>query len=612
MNDDNDTTSLIESDTEKSKIQEADDANTTHVRNAAKVLGATGTPWGKAVHGIVSTGDKFSGGRFSRGLGKATTLANRISPGGRKIQRKLNKTKGAAEVAGKIAGKKNGSSESLAGDKNLANNDSAANGSKKIKAIIKFPKRIVYTFVAILLLLPIIILALIIVVFSNEDAAIGEGAGYATSGYYNIGCEDVTVIFTNKDNNYEVTGQGTYPLEEYVAGVLNGEVGEFNNLEVYKEYAIAARTYFAYQTAGKTDCTIESSDRKQVFRPSPNALMRQAAEETKGEVLLNSDGRLMLTEYDAFCTIDVDDNYYTLGQKNQKIPKKWVEDQNGIKPKWKEPGCNGNHGRGSSQWGSYYLATEKNYNYSQLLNYYYSTDDIPITIGSSSFIESIANLDIKSTVNASNQLNQPISSFLTSKGSSLEEYNNYIEKSVREAGVGTRAGVVTAAVSAINYLYDNFNTKIMYYWNGYSEMTKGISPNIGKNIPSSRSVGGNIYYFVGFDCSGFVSWAIKNGGYNVTRMSVNGLDNLAGSSNMCDITKSSCIGQPGDFISYKETHIKMIVSVDKENNRYYVAESGDNGVVITTQPMHSKGRVDTNILLMDEFYNNQNNVNHNY
>ncbi len=479
----------------------------------------------------------------------------------------------------------------------------------KVKAILKFSKRLIIS-ISLITIIPLLLLAIIffVVILGASDSS--GVAGYATGEYYEIKCADITVNFADKNNNYEIYKTETYPFEEYIAGVINGEVSEFNNLEVYKEFAIAARSYVASFLAGNNTCIVESSDRFQVFIPNPNSLMRQAANETKEQVLLDADGKLMMTEYDAFCSIDVDDNYYTIKQKNQKIPRNWVDNQNGILPEWKQGNCTGNHGRGASQWGSYYLATEKGYKYGELLNYYYSTDNNTIGISSSSFNESLVNLNIKSTTNASSTLNQPIATFLSSKGSSLEEYNNYIKNSIDEAGYGTRAGVVAAAVSTINYLYDNFNTKLPYYWGGYSNLTIGISQDIGKYNPV-RSPRGNIYNYVGFDCSGFTSWTLKNAGYNVYRMDVTGFEDLAGLSNMCNITSTSCVGKPGDFISYRQTHIKMIISVDTENNRYYVAESTDSGVVITTQPMHERGEVETNILHMDDFYNNQNNVNHN-
>lgn len=498
-----------------------------------------------------------------------------------------------------------GNKEDKRDGNNKKNDDSKI--AKKAKLVIK--KAIIK-----IVLIPILIIAfplllvfmLFIVLFSDESNYNGDnGAGYATAGYYPINCEEVTVIFTDKSKGYEVTGSGTYSLEDYVAGVLAGEVGEFNNLEVYKEYAIAARTYFL---RNESECTIESSDRKQVFVDYSNSLMKQAAEETKGQVLLDDEGKLMMTEYDAFCSIAVDDNYYTIKQKNQKIPRSWVDSQTGIIPAWKEGTCKGNHGRGSSQWGSYYLATEKGYKYHQLLNYYYKSDNSNISISSPSFITSIANLNIKETTNAANTLNQPIESLLATKGGSLADYNNYIKKSVNDAGYGTRAGVVAGAVAMINYLYDNFNTKLPYYWGGaYQE--EGIPSSFGTNVPSMPSPSGTRYQYKSFDCSGFTSWAVKNAGFKINRLTAAGFDRLVGSKNMCNITNSSCIGQPGDFISYKETHIKMIVSVDEANNKYYVAESTGSGVIITTQGMHTAGSVETNILHMDEFYNNQSNVN---
>lgn len=464
------------------------------------------------------------------------------------------------------------------------------------------------------LLAPLIMLiAAIIAIISIITSLFGGGGsgsgGLATAGYYNIQCNEVTVIFTDKRNNYETTGSGTYSIEDYVAGVIDGEVDQFNNIEVYKEFAIAARTYFL---RNESNCTIESSDRKQVFRETSNSLAKQAANETKGQVLLDQNGALMSTEYDAFCSIDIDDEYYTIKQKNQRIPITWVESQPGIISEWKQGNCTDNHGRGASQWGSYYLATEKGYNYQQLLDYYYSDDSNPVSISNQSFTSSIAGLEIKETRNASYQLNQPINSFLNSKGSSLNDYNNFIKQSVVEAGVGTRAGVVTAAVSMINYLYDNFDAKLPYYWGGASQEV-GIPQKFGNQINSMPSVSGKIYKYVSFDCSGFVSWAIRNGGYKFSRQLTSGFDNLFGKES-CDITSEKCKGQPGDLINSRTSHIKMIVSVDEANNRYYVAESTTNGVIIQTHGMHTPMHdyEPTKILHMDSFYNNPNNIDTNY
>lgn len=605
--------------------------NANNIKNAAEVAIATKNPYAVAAGTAIKAADKISGGRSTKALGKSMTMANKISPGGRKIQKMSNRLNesGASDKIGKAAAVKNrmggngkaGGSANKNGNTSLTDKmrsskknsgDSTKNSifnteDKKIELKIPLAIKIKLILIMILIIIIVFIFILITSFFSWLFDDVPD-AGTATGGYYPVQCEEVNVIFTDKSNNYAVTGNGTYSLDDYVAGVISGEVGGFNNLEVYKEYAIAARTYFL---KNEENCTIESSDRKQVFRETSNSLAKRAADDTSGDVLLNDDGKLLSTEYDAFCSIDKDSNYYTIKQKNQKIPVSWVDSQPGIISEWKQGTCAGNHGRGSSQWGSYYLATEKDYNYKQLLNYYYSDGDNNVSISNNSFTSSIANLDIKKTDDANNLLNQPIDSFLSSKGGSLDSYNDFIRNSVEKAGVGTRAGVVAGAVAMINYLYDNYNVKLPYYWGG-SYQNIGIPSIFGTNVPSSPSPNGKRYQYISFDCSGFTSWAVKNGGFNIDRLNVTGFDNLVGSSNMCDVTDSSCIGQPGDFISYKGEHIKMIVSVDQTNNKYYVAESTGTGVIITTQAIHVAGKVPTRILNMESFYNNPNNINRNY
>ena len=475
------------------------------------------------------------------------------------------------------------------------------------KAIVKLRvvNKITLIFTILTILSPILLLIMLAVAIATLFSGDSESGAGAFGGYYPIDCKEVTII--KVDENYEPVGNETYDLEEYVAGVINNEVGMFGNLEVYKQFAIAARTYFVKNK--DSDCTIEASDRKQTFSEvtdaTPNgSMMKQAAEETKGQVLLDKDGNLINSEYDAFCSIAVDDNYYTVKQQNQKIPREWVDSQSGIAAAWKKGDCTGNHGRGMSQWGSYYLATEEDYTYDKLIAYYLGSE---IGISADGFTSSVAGLEIKVTTNASYELNQPIDTYLQSKGSSLEEYNRFIKENVEKAGVGTREGVVTAAVSVINYLYDNYNAKLPYYWGGHPN-TIGIPNTFGTNNPSTSS-SGRVYSYVSFDCSGFVGWAIKNGGYNISDgNAASYISRFPG----CNINSSSCKGQAGDLIA-TTAHIVMIVSVDEENNRYFVAESTGSGVIIQPHSMHENvyGNAST-VLHMDDYYKNSSNVNTNY
>ena len=332
---------------------------------------------------------------------------------------------------------------------NALNNANEISKSEAKGAIVKAALKNPVVKKVLLIAIPIILFLLLIAFLIAGVVSEENKKGLATGGYYTMRCPEVTVIFVDKANGYSPTGTETYPFEEYIEGVIRGEVLGLNNLEIYKEYAILARTYFLMHD---DNCTIEASDRKQVFKryednPYYADKVHQAVEETRGQVLLQ-DNELKSVEYDAFCSIAVDDNYYTIKQMNQKIPRSWVDSQGGIASSWKQGNCAGNHGRGVSTWGSYYLITEQGYKYDEVLKYYLG-DDIMISRGG--FMSSIEGLEIRDNSGTAT-LNQPLSSFLPAHGSSVEELNAFIHDSVATNGAGSRAGVVTAAVSLINFL----------------------------------------------------------------------------------------------------------------------------------------------------------------
>ena len=516
-----------------------------------------------------------------------------------------NVEKNAAKAAiGYVSGNSqmmaSGAMDTLNDVKDLSTQEKIEVAGNVVKDLKK--KALIAHFIPFILLAVFILFILIIILAVASD----ESSNLASGGYFAMRCQEVTVIMTDKSRDYEITGTETYPFEDYIAGVVNAEVGSFSNLEVYKEFAIAARSYFLTHD---DNCKIESSDRRQVFRDitgdtSERAnLIHQAIEETAGQVIL-ADGEIMSTEYDAFCSIAVDDNYYTLKQQNQKIPRHWVDSQGGIAASWKDGNCTGNHGRGLSQWGSLYLATVEGYDFEGLLKYYLGDD---ITISSAGFMTSIPGLTVKDTTNAE-ELHHSLSSFL-----SVEDLNSFIRSNVKNNGAGTRAGVVTAAVSLVNYLYDGYNVRLPYYWGGNYQHI-GVNPEFGGVTSIVGDIYGRSFSYSGFDCSGFASWAIRNGGYNISRHTTSTF-NSSFSGDSCNISDGSCIGQPGDLINSASCHVQMIVAVDEANGVYYIAEStGSLGLITRTWGMHEGncGGSPTRILHMDNYYNNPANVDQNY
>lgn len=628
--------------------------NAKAIRTAAKVAEKSGEPHAAAVGKVINAADKVTGGKSTELLGHVANAGMKLAPTGKMAQNAINKAgdSGALDIANKATSLSNGK---FSGANSKNNNLSTSNGSdtnldkNKIKVDDGKSKRdnsktdvsikkeeeekqtktvgCVTVLVIILIVFVIAIFPLFLILLPISILFGVTGSSLSFNNFYASKCNDVTVVFVDPLNNYVVTGTETYDMTDYVAGVVAAEVGGLANKEVYKTFAVAARTYAELNFDDQ--CTIEASERKQVFVDITNSvdsnhqLIYEAVKETDGQVITEN-GNLYLTEYDAFCYISKDSNNYTLSQQNQQIPVSWVNSNVGnsiyrncpceandssmtecwVNGQWSD----GGHGRGMSQYGALYLASEEDYTYEEILSYYYGDD---IVIASNSFITSIAGLEIKDTTSAS-PLNEPITTFLNSNGSSLDDLNDFVHDSVSSIGVGTREGVVTAAVSMINYLYDNFNTKLPYYWGG--KTTGNTIPSIfGTYQPSAMSRNGNTYYYTSFDCSGFVSWAIRAGGYNLTNQTSYSFDDLY-SDDSCVITDSSCVGQPGDLINSPNGHVELIVAVDIDNGKYFIAHSGTAGVVMTQRDMHTGNSTTstTKVIFMDNYYNNSSNVNDSY
>lgn len=105
--------------------------NENNIRNAAEVAKASGNGIAMAIGTGVQIADKVSGGKSTQKLAKQLNTANKILPGGRKVQRLLNKSSesGASDVAGEVASKKNMVNGNSGNGINSSNNNSSANSN---------------------------------------------------------------------------------------------------------------------------------------------------------------------------------------------------------------------------------------------------------------------------------------------------------------------------------------------------------------------------------------------------------------------------------------------------------------------------------------------------
>ena len=211
-----------------------------------------------------------------------------------------------------------------------------------------------------------------------------------------------------------------------------------------------------------------------------------------------------------------------------------------------------------------------------------------------------------------------------------------LKSRINEVGYKTRAGAIEAArfltldfPYRINYFYENgrqTTNKVdgegRYYHEGlylhesrYSSITgKGTGPKTwGCSLFSNPA---NRYIDNGLDCSGFVSWALLNAGFDPK-------DVGAGWSDKADLTdygevkkltdelQISNIIKVGDLLHSEAAggHIAMIVGIDKEY--YYVAQAlwyDEIGVIISKYKKNKLNKSFPHVVLMDKYYINDGNL----
>lgn len=206
------------------------------------------------------------------------------------------------------------------------------------------------------------------------------------------------------------------------------------------------------------------------------------------------------------------------------------------------------------------------------------------------------------------------------KCNSGSTYNTSLYNNVRTAGYKTRNGVVAAGL----YLSSHIGVHIPYFWTGghyhsYSgyqdkgDNLMGVPNKWGCMVKmafggTGAQKDGSLYPF-GVDCSGFVAWAIFNGGYYTGDQSQEIFINtkstpssIAGVS-VSNVSVGSSKGKikPGD-IAWKKGHVGLVVEVSDSGFTVAEAKSYKKGLIVTNHKYSSSSF--TKIILMDNFYSN--------
>lgn len=437
-------------------------------------------------------------------------------------------------------------------------------------------------------------------------------------GNYFGSCKSVTI----EDPK---TGElSVHELEEYVAGVVQGELGT-GAPEAQKLQAILARSF----AVKNCDRVIKDSQDDQDYK-TPTPKSTEAAAATNGLIAIYNGEILPEVSFASYPMEYYRDpngfpGYYeqgylcgavdcSTGSDGRKWCKTTIYTQPGMEayelymPNNRLNGrtWNGNnlsnqtgHCYGVSQVALMYYEEELNYTYEQMINEFLSPGVEIVSINS---------FDINGTANTDGTsfLPKPLSAFLQENGSSVDLFNNTIRQSVLEAGPGTRSGVIAAATTLINGL-SSYEVKLPYLssvggspsgkYSGY-----GVDPEWGTNGKWWSAYYGRYYYQKGIDCSGFVTWSIHNGGFRYLRdTNSTGLKNTGYAYKFSEYT-----GQPADLLWHKG-HIALIIGITESG--YLIAEEagGEDGLIVNTVPFNG-GRGFTRIIDMSSFYANSSNL----
>ncbi len=445
--------------------------------------------------------------------------------------------------------------------------------------------------------LPFVILPLFLVLIISVFLAIlltFHSDGVASSGKK---CVDVKAV-SEVCSSISVDKYGTMSVDEYVAGVVQHEFGYAPD-EVLKAQAVAARSYGINGASkdGNGNCSIsDTSVGFQTFDPNPSERAIQAANDTSGMVLVDADGNITHSEYSSNSLPEPYDSYgdmITMSERDLEIPRSWFEtnktcDSSTLNTQHIQKygpekdafgrnvyGCG--HGRGLGQIASLYLATEKNYTFEEILDFFYGDESVykwslASTNGASSKCTTKSSSNFASLTNYNldheglSLLNTPLSD------SQMDDLNDYLEKEMKKNN-GSYSDRVAAAGQSLVYWFEQNGLYLGYYWGGGHEVFSGANSEWGKE----KWADGHGHSYYGMDCSGFVSWAIRTACPNQS-----GFSDVAVSFLSLGNQISLSEAKPGDVIA-SSGHVMLVVKNNGDGTVTVAEEGGQSdGLVFST------------------------------
>lgn len=450
-----------------------------------------------------------------------------------------------------------------------------------------------------LILLILLFFFVILIICSLSDELDNNGNGkcnYSLNGVLSTGTVDLEglqVEIVNcdaKPGNYTVLE--TVDFEKYVVGVALAEVSySRDNPEYFKTQIVAARNFAL--TRNSSMCPSNPDDCFYGYNPNTGKIRMRAC--TNDQVYCDYDRpcyRMTRGDSPALVSPEVDGSssgaYVWKGQPDEALREEILSVAEDVKGKvLLDDSGNVVHtdyiDKDQNEWSR--LASE-GHTYDEILNIHYGGGSISGATCSSGIIDYG---DYVLSSDGHTILHEPLDSFLESQGTSLEAFNGLIQKNVKKAGYGTRAGVVAAAVTLIAELGNNYGVKVPYYWGGgHADGVVDGALGYWGSTQCHTYANNQSYNYCGLDCSGFVPWAIKNGGFNIAQMLAGNFQNMSGVQKVS--LSSSAVLEPGDLLE-SSGHIVLVVGIEESTGNYICAEASGNaaGVLFTRRPFNSSG-----------------------
>ena len=530
---------------------------------------------------------------------------------------KVKDAKKAADGV-KNAAKSGGKKAVSSVGKSVASGLSAAGNFIKSKVL---PFLVSHPWVILIILGVIFVFAIILIVLftfsgngKNAAGIFGTGTcNYNLSGIVSNGSVELNSIkveLVNCDateSNYTVLG--TVDFEKYVLGTALAEIGESSADEAIKAQIIAVRNFAL--TRNRNMCPANTDDCFYGYNPNSNVIRMRACEADQvywdytEDIYRLDRGSISLYTPEASSENGTlwkhalsDERKKEVEALAQSVKGKVLLDQNGDVMQTPYD---------SSTSEAFFSGASAGKSYEELLNTVYGSNNF-----SSAVCSSVGNIDYGDyeLVSPSSQtiLKEPLADFLEKNGTNINEFNSLIYNNVKEAGYGTRAGVVASAVTLIAELGNKYNVRVPYFWGGghnaghidlYANGTWGSSK-------CRTRANGLVYDHCGLDCSGFVPWAIFNGGYNLKEARLaHTFKDMEGAEKV-QLNGSTAVLQPGDLME-SSSHVVLVVAVDETTKEYICAEASglEYGVWFLRRSFNEKGYYGVK---MDNYYNNPNNI----